>query len=79
MNPDEIINRLRECAKHCDGVHSCWNDTTLIAAAELIESLQTQLAKSQRRARDARNALCQMCGKYHEAHNGACDGCRWAE
>ena len=24
-----------------------------------------------------RNELCLKCGKYHEAHNGACDGCRW--
>ena len=23
-----------------------------------------------------RNELCYMCGKYREAHNGACDGCR---
>ena len=24
-----------------------------------------------------RNELCYLCGKYREAHNGACDGCRW--
>ena len=24
-----------------------------------------------------RNELCCKCGKYREAHNGACDGCRW--
>ena len=23
-----------------------------------------------------RNELCYLCGKYREAHNGACDGCR---
>ena len=27
--------------------------------------------------RDAKNELCCKCGKYREAHNGACDGCRW--
>ena len=26
-----------------------------------------------------RNELCCKCGKYREAHNGACDGCRWKE
>ena len=26
-----------------------------------------------------RNELCYVCGKYREAHNGACDGCRWKE
>lgn len=24
-----------------------------------------------------KNELCQLCGKYREAHNGACDGCKW--
>lgn len=23
------------------------------------------------------NELCQYCGKYKYAHEGACDGCRW--
>ena len=26
-----------------------------------------------------RNDLCYKCGNYREAHNGACDGCRWKE
>lgn len=25
------------------------------------------------------NELCQYCGKYKQAHEGACDGCRWRE
>lgn len=25
------------------------------------------------------NELCQYCGKYKQAHVGACDGCRWRE
>lgn len=25
------------------------------------------------------NELCQYCGKYKQAHNGACDGCKWRE
>jgi len=49
------------------------------AAIDLIESLQAELAASQRRAQDARNELCQRCGRYKEAHKGACDGCRWKE
>lgn len=24
-----------------------------------------------------RNELCQYCGKYKHAHEGACDGCKW--
>lgn len=26
---------------------------------------------------DMRDELCQLCGKYQQAHEGACDGCRW--
>lgn len=26
---------------------------------------------------DCRNELCLHCGKYHEAHKGACRDCRW--
>lgn len=25
------------------------------------------------------NELCQYCGKYKHAHEGACYGCRWRE
>lgn len=46
---------------------------------KINEKLQSQLAASQRRAQDARNELCQKCGRYREAHKGACDGCRWKE
>lgn len=27
--------------------------------------------------RDCRNELCLRCGQYVNAHNGACEGCRW--
>lgn len=26
---------------------------------------------------DLHNELCLKCGKYHTAHLGSCDGCRW--
>ena len=44
-----------------------------------------QLAKAvagkeeQSELRDMKNELCQYCGKYKQAHEGACDGCRWRE
>ena len=49
-----------------------------------IEKLRKQLEQT-RAERDElkkelaamRNELCLKCGKYREAHNGACDGCRW--
>ena len=27
--------------------------------------------------RDCRNELCEKCGRYTDAHLGACDHCRW--
>ena len=64
------------------GVCYVWEDPGpyhISAAIDMIETLQEQLAASQRRAQDARNELCLKCGRYHEAHNGSCDGCRWKE
>ena len=42
-----------------------------------IEKLRKQLEQTQAERDVMRNELCYMCGKYREAHNGACDGCRW--
>ena len=35
--------------------------------------------KLDNKIKDLRNELCLKCGKYREAHNGACDGCRWVK
>lgn len=72
MNADEIVRELRD-PDNCN-VLDYIDD-----AADLIESLQAQLAASQRREQTARNELCLKCGRYREAHNGSCDGCRWNE
>lgn len=37
---------------------------------ELVEEAKNML-------KDCRNQLCQYCGRYTQAHNGACNGCRW--
>ena len=49
-----------------------------------IEKLRKQLEQTQadrdelkKELAAMRNELCYLCGKYREAHNGACDGCRW--
>ena len=87
-NADEIVRALRDYASDCDDCGDClrcdfacvcgkfdYNAPKIIA--DLIDSLAAQLEASQRRAQDARNELCQKCGRYREAHKGACDGCRW--
>ncbi len=42
-----------------------------------IWRLQGELAHVKAERDAMRNELCYKCGKYLEAHNGACDGCRW--
>ena len=42
-----------------------------------IEKLRKQLEQTQAERAAMRNELCFKCGNYREAHNGACDGCRW--
>lgn len=51
-----------------------------------IEKLRKQLEQTQaerdeikKELHEAKNELCCKCGNYREAHNGACDGCRWKE
>lgn len=42
-----------------------------------IEKLRKQMEQTQEERDAMRNELCCKCGNYREAHNGACDGCRW--
>ena len=44
----------------------------LVSACKERDELKKELAAM-------RNELCYKCGNYREAHNGACDGCRWKE
>jgi hypothetical protein len=74
MNADDKAKTLRWLAKETEFAFAA---EELNGTADLIESLQSQLSESQRREQDARNELCIKCGRYHEAHKGACDGCRW--
>ena len=41
------------------------------------ETLQKAMVECKAERDVLRNELCYLCGKYREAHNGACDGCRW--
>ena len=52
---------------------------------EDMEQGMAQLAKAvavkeeQSELHAMKNELCQYCGKYKKAHEGACDGCRWRD
>lgn len=73
MKTERLLAALREQAEWAAGNE--WETPItlgddLTAAADLIEAQQRQIAA-------LRNELCQHCGKYRQAHEGACDGCRW--
>ena len=47
-----------------------WKDMVITLA-------QRDYAKAESECKALINELCQYCGKYKYAHDGACDGCRW--
>ena len=50
------------------------------ANAALRDTVLRRDAQIEKLAADRKaliNELCQYCGKYKQAHEGACDGCRW--
>ena len=52
------------------------------ANAALRDTVLRRDAQIEKMAADRKaliNELCQHCGKYKQAHKGACDGCRWRE
>jgi len=53
------------------------NDVTDMMAAN--GNAISTIAEQKKALSDLRNELCQRCGKYRQAHEGACDGCRWKQ
>lgn len=47
------------------------------AACKERDESRKELHEAKSELTAMRNELCCKCGKYREAHNGACDGCRW--
>ena len=45
--------------------------------AQLTKAVAVKEEQSELHA--MKNELCQYCGKYKKAHEGACDGCKWRE
>ena len=45
----------------------------------MIAECETKISMLQMNLRDCRNELCLKCGNYKNAHNGACNGCRWLD
>ena len=65
----EDLKALTECAE-CTWDYIDRLRMALASACKERDELKKELAAM-------RNELCCKCGSYREAHNGACDGCRW--
>ena len=46
---------------------------------DTIMRRDAQIEKLGAARKDLINELCQYCGKYKQAHEGACDGCKWRD
>lgn len=66
----ELLKALEELKEHYDSLSQLDGaNSSLMAANEKLAADRKALI----------NELCQYCGKYKHAHEGACDGCRWRE
>ena len=80
MTEKEIVKALRCCTDHsCSAKCPAYQagldcrEEMHKAVLNLVESLTAENADRKALI----NELCQYCGKYKYAHDGACDGCRW--
>ena len=65
----EDLKALTECAE------CTWDYIDRLRMA--LASACKERDESRKELAAMRNELCFKCGNYREAHNGACDGCRW--
>ena len=73
--------------EHDCGIHGCAIlrdelETAYDSISQLDGANSSLMAANEKLAADRKaliNELCQYCGKYNQAHDGACDGCRWRD
>ena len=65
----EDLKALTECAE------CTWDYIDRLRMA--LASTCKERDEARKQLHESKNELCYLCGKYREAHNGACDGCRW--
>lgn len=70
MNNAELLKTREELKENYDSISQLDGaNSSLMAANEKLAADRKALI----------NELCQYCGKYKQAHEGACDGCRWRD
>lgn len=86
----ECIEVGGNCAMNCKWEEAAWSrlaayEDTGLAPGDIKELLDMAVSKTDKVLRlkeelhTMKNELCQYCGKYKQAHEGACDGCRWRD
>lgn len=86
----ECIEVGGDCAMNCKWEEAAWSrlaayEDTGLTPGDIKELLDMAVSKTDKVLRlkeelhAMKNELCQYCGKYKQAHEGACDGCRWRE
>ena len=66
----ELLKTREELKEHYNSISQLDGaNSSLMAANEKLAADRKALI----------NELCQYCGKYKQAHEGACDGCRWRD
>lgn len=66
----ELLKTREELKEHYDSISQLDGaNSSLMAANEKLAAERKALI----------NELCQYCGKYKQAHEGACGGCKWRE
>lgn len=70
MSNAELLKAREELKEHYDSISQLDGaNSSLMAANEKLAADRKALI----------NELCEYCGKYKQAHEDACDGCRWRE
>lgn len=70
MNNAELLKTREELKENYDSISQLDGaNSSLMAANEKLAADRKALI----------NELCQYCGRYKQAHEGACDGCKWRE
>lgn len=65
-----LVDKREELKTACDSISQLDGaNSSLMAANEKLAADRKALL----------NELCQYCGKYKQAHEGACDGCKWRD
>lgn len=73
----DLIQRSAELLKTREKLKEHYNSISQLDGAN-----SSLMAANEKLAADRKaliNELCQYCGKYKQAHEGACDGCKWKE